>query len=136
MERHKRNRPAQAGWSLMEAIMAMSIGFILLVGTAEMLVLALRLQDRARSVMETTDLARARLEALRADTTTASSPSPPALTGGETTASGRNGRAYSIAWTKASGTPPLVLAKVRVFPTGRPERSLIVPLFLHPLLGF
>jgi hypothetical protein len=120
----------------MEAITAMAVGFFLLVGTAEMLVLALRLQDRARSIIEATDMARDRLEALRAETTAGSLPSPSALSDGEATVLGRNGRAYSITWTKAFSTPPLVLAKVRVFPIGRPEHSLIIPLFLNPLLGF
>ncbi len=78
----------------MEAIVAMAIGFFLMVGTAEMLVLALRLQDRARSVIEATDMARDRLEALRAETAAASSTLPPSLSDGEATVSGRNGRSY------------------------------------------
>lgn len=134
--RHARARLTRPGWSLMESIVSMAIGFFLMVGTAEMLVLALRMQARARAVLEATDLARIRLESLRAETAAAPATSPPAPADGQETVPGRDGRAFSIAWSTAPAPAPLVLAEVRVFPEGRPERGLTIPLYLHPWLGF
>jgi hypothetical protein len=114
----------------------MAIGFFLMVGTAEMLSLALRLQARARASLEATDLLRIRLESLRAETGSAQPGSPPAPADGEETVTGRDGRAFTIAWSRTPAPAPLVLVEVRVHQEGRPERELSIPIFLHPWLGF
>jgi type II secretory pathway pseudopilin PulG len=132
----KRNG-AKPGFSLIEALVAMSLAFILMIGTAEMLVLALRIQGRARTRMEMTDLARARMEALRAEVAASSEGSGIPIVDGSTSVPGRGNRQYLISWTVGpdAGSPRLI--EVRVAPVGTPERiALRIPLFVSRELGF
>jgi hypothetical protein len=130
-------RRERRGMTLIEAIMALALAFFLMVGTAEMLVLALRVQSRARSVQDMTSLVSGRLETLRANT--AASGARGALTtvaDGSEEVVGRAGRRYTLSWTAASGTGSPLVVEVRIFPDGAPERTFALPLFISRELGF
>jgi len=123
--------------SLMEAILVMALAFFLLLGTAETLVLAMRVQSRARSLRDMTGLASDRLESLRAEAAaTSASGGPPSVVDGAAEESGRDGRRYTIFWTTASGTGSPITVEVRVVPEGAAERALAIPLFISRELGF
>ncbi|MCX6560740.1 MAG: prepilin-type N-terminal cleavage/methylation domain-containing protein [Candidatus Aminicenantes bacterium] len=133
---HKRDG-AKPGFSLIEVIVTMSLACFLMIGTAEMLVLALRVQGRARAGMEMTDLVRARLEELRAETTASSEGMGLPFVDGSASAAGRGNRQYLISWTVDASARFPRLIEVRISPAGSSDRvALRIPLFVSPELGF
>lgn len=121
----------------MEAILVMALAFVLLLGTAETFVLALRLQDRARCVRDMTGLLSDRLEILRAEAAASGAAGGPAsVAEGSATEEGRDGRRYALSWTATpeSGSPAAV--DVRIVPEGSSDRAMSVRLFISRELGF
>ena len=136
MNNQKRNS-AQPGFSLIEVIVAMSLAFFLMTGTAEMLALALKVHARARVRLDMTDLAAAKLEALRAETAAYSEGRGAPAVDGSASIAGRGNRQYRISWTfdPAMNSPRLV--EICLSPTGPPANAnLRIPFFISTELGF
>jgi Tfp pilus assembly protein FimT len=135
---NKRKRPGgRKGASLMEAILVMALAFVLLLGTAETFVLALRVQSRARSIRDMTGLLSDRLELLRAEAAASSAAGGPAsVADGSASAAGRDGRLYALSWAAASGAGSPMEIEVRIAPQGSPERAMSAQLFISRELGF
>ncbi|MDD8027398.1 MAG: hypothetical protein PHI34_12900 [Acidobacteriota bacterium] len=128
---------ARPGSSLIETILAMALAFFLMVGTAEMLVLALRVQGRARSIMDMTNLVSARLEALRAEAAAVRAQGTNAIVAdGRAAAAGRDTRRYTLSWTAAAEAGSPYIIDVRIVPDEAPERAFAMPLFISRELGF
>ncbi len=127
----------RTGTSLMEAVLVMALMFLLLLGTAETLVLALHVQSRARSIRDMTGLAADRLEKLRAEAAASGlAGALPSIADGSAQASGRDGKRYALAWTKAPGTDSPFVVQIRITPEGWPDRVFSIPLFISRELGF
>lgn len=132
-KRHGRQR----GLSLFEAILVMALAFTLLLGTAETLVLAMRVQSRARSVRDMTSLLSDKLEMLRAEAAASSAAGGPAsVADGSAEAFGRDGRRYALSWAAVPGAGSPAAVEVRIAPEGVPERTMAVRLFISRELGF
>lgn len=121
----------------MEAILVMALAFVLLLGTAETFVLALRVQSRARSIRDMTGLLSDRLELLRAEAAASSAAGGPAsVADGTARATGRGGRLYALSWTATTGAGSPAEVEVRIAPEGAPERAMSARLFISRELGF
>jgi hypothetical protein len=133
----QKRKKAKPGFSLIEVIVAMSLAFFLMTGTAEMLALALKVHARARTRLDMTDLAAAKLEALRAETAACFEGRGAPAVGGSASIAGRDNRLYQISWTFDPAMQSPRLVEIRLSPTGAPANAeLRIPFFISPELGF
>ena len=123
-----------SGFSLVEVLVAMALALVLIVGTAEMLTLALRSKDRGDLTSDLTHALTDRLESLRALPF-----DDPALAPGEHAVTGPvppGGRDIVQEWAVSEDGGRMKLVRLTVRASGRTGPGVSAVLFLSRDLGF
>lgn len=135
MIKSKNRFPAPSrGYSLIEVLITMAIVSMIVVGSAEMLIQAVRIQRKADANLDMTGLASARLEEIRGRSRGMSGGSSDP--GGVFTASGRRNTAFIGAWRTESTDGILDRIVFEIRPELKPEAMLSLRILICRELGF
>ncbi len=122
------------GFSLVEVLVAMSLTLLLLIGTAELIIVSVRAERRGDTTAALTEALAARAEALKS-----LARGPGGLVPGtyaETFADGAGRGVVLHEWTVEDAGATMSRVRIRVSPAGRPGAAASLTLWISKDLGF
>jgi prepilin-type N-terminal cleavage/methylation domain-containing protein len=121
------NKSARKGFTLIEVLIALALVTTLIVGAAELMVLAVRIKIKADSNLELSDMATARLE----ENKSAGNANQAAFS-----AIGRRLASYRGGWETDGADANLIRLGFEIYPELEPEAVLTLIIFYSKDLGF